>query len=221
MARRSVHRPSKAKPHRKTATRRPPRPKSARKSAKTEKHTPLFRVQLALSLDGYIAAPDGSVKWLDPYFTPEIDFMGFMSKIGAVVMGHTTYEQAIAMTGWHYSGMRAVVLARKPLSVVKPDVEVWGSRGETDIRALADDLRASLKGTGKDIWLMGGGTSLVPFHEAGLVDRWELSFIPVILGGGIPLFQNAAFHPAELRLTHSRILSNGISEVWYEPADRR
>ena len=54
-----------------------------------------FCVSLAVSLDGYIADAQGGVKWLDPFFTKEIDFPGFLATIGAVVMGRTTYDQTL------------------------------------------------------------------------------------------------------------------------------
>lgn len=61
-----------------------------------------------------------------------------------------------------------------------PEVTVVAEKPEATVAA----LRAS---AAKDIWLFGGGA---PFHslaEAGLVDTVEVTVIPVLLGGGIPL----------------------------------
>lgn len=87
-----------------------------------------------------------------------------------------------------------------------------------DVRELAARLRTELAGTGKDIWLIGGGNSIAAFHEAGLVDRWELSIIPALLHDGIPLFPNRSGGLERLQLTRSWTMRNGIIEAWYEPA---
>ena len=86
-----------------------------------------------------------------------------------------------------------------------------------DVRELAETLRGDLAGTGKDVWLMGGGASIRPFHEAGLVDRWELFLIPVMLGAGIPLLSPGRPAPADLHPTRSQTHASGIVELWYEP----
>lgn len=41
---------------------------------------------------------------------------------------------------------------------------------------------------GKDVWLFGGGLLFLSLLDAGLVDTMEVAVIPVLLGGGIPLF---------------------------------
>lgn len=174
---------------------------------------PLLRVYLALSLDGFIADKDGGVEWLNAYMSPEIDFMGFMSTIGCVVMGRTTFDQALTFKGgWHYSGMPCYVMSHRPPPPKCPKDVVFFSG---DVHDLADKARAAA-GT-KDVWLMGGGLSIQPFHHAGLVDRWELSFIPILLGSGIPLFPAGAFAASPLRLAASKVLANGIFSAEYEP----
>lgn len=184
----------------------------ARPAASAKAHGPLFRAALAVSLDGYIADSKGSVDWLNAYFSREIDFMAFANTIGITVCGRKTFD--ISLSQGHGGGGRAVVLTHRPLKKPSPGLEAFSG----DVRELAGRLRAELAGTGKDIWLMGGGESIAPFHAAGLVDRWELGIIPVLLGDGIPLFPKNSLPPRGLRLTHSRTLKNGIVEAWYEPA---
>ncbi len=65
---------------------------------------------------------------------------------------------------------------------------------------------------------MGGADSIRAFHEAGLVDRWEIFIAPVLLGDGIPLFPRRPDKPSPLKLTHMhRYEKSGFVEVWYEP----
>lgn len=189
-----------------------PAPAAAR-GAGGEQHRPLLRAYLAMSLDGYIADARGGVEWLNAYFSPEIGFDSFARTIGAVVMGRTTYDLSIAHGHGPGAYGRAVVLTHRPLPDAPKGVEAYSG----DVRPLTERLRQDLAGTGKDIWLMGGGRSIAPFHERGLVDRWEISMIPVLLGDGVPLFPKHARAAEPLRVTHTRVLKNGIVEVWYEP----
>lgn len=179
----------------------------------------MLRASLAVSLDGYIADPTGGVDWLNNYFSPEIDFIGFMRTIGATIYGRTTFDWALAQghagaVNPDAPGGKAIVLTHRPIENCPAGVETFSG----DVRELASRLRAELKGTGKDIWLMGGGRSIAPFHEAGIVDRWELSIIPILLGNGIPLFPPHSRGFGGLKLARTRALSNGIVEAWYEPA---
>jgi len=175
----------------------------------------LFRVYIAVSIDGYIADSDGGVAWLDPYFSDEIDFAGFSSTIGATVMGRRTFDQAIAASEWRPTSARTVVLTHRPIEHAPPSVRSFAG----DVRELAATLRHEVEPAGKDVWLMGGGESIRSFNEAGLVDRWELFTIPVMLGAGVPLFPRGEDTGFELTPIHSKTYKNGIIEVWYEPLE--
>jgi dihydrofolate reductase len=191
----------------------PRRPKSGASGRQTEAAEPHFRAHLAVSLDGYIADASGGVGWLDPYFSPEVDFMGFIRTIGATVLGRTTWDWAVAQGHSGQMEGRTIVQTHRPLGTAPPGVEAFAG----DARDLAADLRRELRGSGKDVWLMGGGESLAGFDEHGLVDRWELGLIPVLLGEGVPLFPRRARPVTPLRLVDSRALANGVVRVVYEP----
>lgn len=177
---------------------------------------PRFRAYLAVSLDGYIADAAGEVGWLDPYFSPEVDFGAFFRSIGAMVMGRTTWDWAVAHGHSFEPRGRCIVQTHRPLGSPSPAVEAFAG----DVRDLADDLRRELRGTGKDVWLMGGGESLAGFDEHGLVDRWELKIIPLLVREGVPLFPRRSRPVRPLRLVHSRALANGVVQVEYEPERR-
>ena len=40
----------------------------------------------------------------------------------------------------------------------------------------------------RDVWLLGEPKSIHDFSELGAVDAYEVYVMPVLLGGGIPLF---------------------------------
>lgn len=171
---------------------------------------PLLRAYIAVSLDGYVADTEGGVGWLDPFFTPEIDFASFQASIGVTVMGRATWDQS-AERGTGFG--RAVVLTHRELEGAPSGIETFAG----DVRQLARRLREELEDSGQDVWLLGGGNCIQSFHAAGEVDRWELFVIPVLLGDGIPLFPRGGPSTGRLRPTLTRTYSNGIVELWYEP----
>lgn len=57
---------------------------------------------LAVTLDGYVCRLDGSVDYLDAYPLEDFDFDAWSSRVGALVMGRTSYEQAV---GWGWPGV--------------------------------------------------------------------------------------------------------------------
>lgn len=174
---------------------------------------PLIRAALAVSLDGFIADATGGVEWLNPFFSPELDFDGFMNSIGAVIMGRNTFDDAVARGGGSLTGQgNCVILTHRPLERPPKGVEAF----DGDMRELADAMRSELAGTGKDIWLMGGGQAIDALLAAGQVDRLEMGIIPVLLGDGIPFFPKHSRGLQGLTQTHCRALKNGVVEMWYE-----
>ena len=66
---------------------------------------------VAMSLDGYIAGPNGEADWI--VMDPEIDFAGMMARFDTILMGRRTFEAAQAMGGGaSMPGVNSVVVSR-------------------------------------------------------------------------------------------------------------
>lgn len=153
------------------------------------------RYSVAMSLDGYIAGPNGEFDWI--LIDPDIDFGELTGAFDTLLLGRKTYQatrQQGAAGGM--PGMQVYVFSRTLRQSDCPDVTVSDQPAGTV---------AALKAKpGKDIWLFGGGLLFRSLLELGLVDGVEVAVIPVLLGGGIPLLP----HPsklAKLELTRHRI----------------
>jgi dihydrofolate reductase len=164
---------------------------------------------VGISLDGYIAAPDGGVEWLEPYQDARAGFGPFIKTIGSAVMGRVTYDHAVARGFADFGGMPCYVVTHRALSPPSPSVIAFGG----DLRDLVTEIRAQHKG---DIWLMGGGGVTKSFQEADLIDVWSMAFVPTLLGAGLPMFPPGAFAERRLRLVRTHTYPSGVVELRYE-----
>lgn len=164
---------------------------------------------LGISLDGYIARPDGSVDFL---FVPKDYSMGpFFKTIDVAVLGRKTYNDALKMGGsFTGSKMESYVFSHS----LPP--------GERDGVIFTNDSPSNLvaairKKPGKNIWLMGGGELIRAFLKEDLVDELYIGVVPTLLGEGIPLFPSG-FPQREFDLVENKSYSQGFIAVKYERA---
>ena len=164
---------------------------------------------VGISLDGYIAALDGGVDWLNPYSDARAGFAPFIKTIGSIIMGRVTYDHAVARGFQNFGDMPAYVVTHRPFASPSPSVIPVGG----DLAALVADIRQRHPG---DIWLMGGGGVTKSFQEADLIDVWSVAFVPTLLGAGLPMFPPATFPERRLRLVRTHGYPSGVVELRYE-----
>ena len=166
---------------------------------------------VASSLDGYIADPDSKLDRLHEYDSAGEDFgyKAFYETLGAVIMGSRTYMDVVGFNmGWVYPGVESVVMTHRSLPLIE------GSNAQFrqgDVKTVVDDLKTR---TNKHIWLVGGGDLAAQFLNAGLLDELQLAFMPLLLGGGSPLFPPLdGRHP--LTMTAHHIYPGGVITATY------
>jgi dihydrofolate reductase len=168
------------------------------------------QLYIAQSLDGFIADRDGGVEWLEKWGAEGEDhgYADFLSGVGGVVMGATTYEQALSWDiPWPYHAIPSWILTHRALP--RPQgADIRFAQGEvTDVLA---EIEEAAEG---NIWLVGGANLVKQFIEARLVDELMLFVVPVMLGEGIPLFQSIA--PTEAKLVGTKEYGSGLVELRY------
>ncbi|MGW5122928.1 dihydrofolate reductase family protein [Streptomyces sp. NPDC004069] len=179
---------------------------------------------VAATLDGYIAAPDGTYDFLPfegevreailaeypetmpahvrgPFGLTETPHRHF----DTVIMGRGTYEPALkAGITSPYAHLEQYVVSRT-LTSPDPEVEVVAD----DPAALVRDLK---KRDGMGIWLAGGGKLAAALRDE--IDELIIKRNPVVIGTGIPLF-DGPFAPTGFLPTARRHFDSGVSIAMY------
>jgi len=151
----------------------------------------------ATSIDGFIADDHDSLDWLfqvpagDDDEGHEDRFARFLSDVGAMAMGSTTYEWVLEHDRllenpetWreYYGDTPCWVFSHRELPAIA-GADLRFVHGEVEPIHRAMDEAAD----GKNIWLVGGGELVGQFADEGLLDEIQLSIAPVTLGAGAPL----------------------------------
>jgi dihydrofolate reductase len=168
----------------------------------------LVRYGGAMSLDGYIAGPNGEYDWIT--MDPDIDFAAMMKRYDTFLIGRKTFDAMGRMGNQSKStpGIQNVVFSRTLKQTDYPKVLI-----SDDAVSYVTELR---KKPGKDIALFGGGELFRSLLQAGLVDQVGVAVMPVLLGGGIPLLATPS-ERAKLKLRKQEVYKNtGIVSLEYD-----
>lgn len=175
------------------------------------------RVYLGCSLDGCIAGPDHDLSFLMEE-RPDVEAWGgglgfeeFLGQVGALLMGRRTYQVLLDHDAWHYGDRPVLVATHHPLPPAPKGGDARGVQGPID-----ELIRTAKAAAGdKDVYL-DGGDLVRQALDAGLVDELCITFLPVILGRGIRLWEGVRrrndleFEPPT---THGRGMVQGRARV--------
>jgi dihydrofolate reductase len=188
-------------------------------------------VDLGMSLDGFVAGPNGG---------PRNPLGDGGTRIHQWVYGLRSWRERLGMEGGQTDGddelvrevfarAGAFVMGRRMFDegeLAWPDPapfrapvfvltnsprEPWVRQGGTTFHFVTDGMRSALEQAmaaagGKDVQISGGASTVRQFIDAGLVDDLQLHVSPVLLGAGLRLFDGPRPGPVELegvRVLHS------------------
>jgi dihydrofolate reductase len=168
-------------------------------------------VNIATSADGYIARPDGDLEWLTRRPAPK-GFYGlpaFERTIDTTVFGRKTFDASLQLGATFGGKTRYYVFSRRPPPASVPrGVDFVGEPVDRFVRQLREE-------DGKDIWMMGGGEIIASFLDAGAIDAFIITIVPVFIGEGIPLIARR-HRDQKLRLRSVTPFPDGAVQVHYD-----
>ncbi len=142
---------------------------------------------------------------------PEQDPEAFLNTIDCYVMGARTYEHALQLSklyGWAYGDTPTIVLTNRNLPVERQNIEFYSG----DLNKLVNER---LKPNYKNVWLAGGAKLARDFIRLNLADEIRQTILPILLGDGIPFFDQIKQEQA-LHLKDVTAYKNGMVELCYE-----
>ena len=181
-------------------------------------------IHMAASLDGFIARKDGRVDWLETSDefeageSLEPEFVeAFLKTIDCYVMGSRTYETALNFEakglGWAYGDKPTFVLTSRNLPRTRDTVEFYSGD-------LAQFVNERLRREFDSIWFVGGGAVCGECLRRGLADEIRYSILPILIGEGIPFFENLG-RDVSLHLAEIKAYKSGIVELRYDVRGNR
>lgn len=175
---------------------------------------------VAVSLDGFIAAPDHTFDafpvtgdhmdtimqdYTDALPAPALAALGLtapLTRFDTVLMGWNTYAVGLAQgLDNPYPHLQQYVFSR-----TRTAAPAAVTTSAEDPAAVVRELKAGPGGA--DIWLCGGGQ--LASALAGEIDRLVLKVNPVTFGAGIPLFAGHGYTPRNAELTDSKRFESGV-----------
>ena len=180
--------------------------------------TDTFKVTIHMvsSLDGLISKKDNSVSWFETFDNyekgvTEQNAEEFLKTIDCYVMGSRTYEHALELSrsyGWPYGEIPTIVVTHRNLPIERQNIEMYSG----DLNILVNER---LKPKYKNVWVVGGAILVKDFIRLKLADEIRQSILPIILGDGIPFFDQIGQEQA-LHLKDVTAYKNGMVELCYE-----
>ena len=190
-----------------------------------EKNLRKIIVTTWITLDGFLAGPNGEMDWVmvDQEMGQYEDDL--VSSADTLIFGRVTYESFAG--SWPHvpenpsvsegekeyarklNSMRKIVFSK---SLEKAE---WNN-SQLMKEVLPEEIARMKQEPGKDMVIYGSASIVQAFTNLGLIDEYQLLVHPIVLGSGKPLFAGIA-QPAQLNLLHTKSFPSGVIGLYYAP----
>lgn len=183
-------------------------------------------LQVNMTLDGYVARPDGKTDWM--WLASERDEKGFQRVIelaescDTILMGRKMSREFIDYwedlvdnqpnSPMHSFAQQMVNMHKIIFSGTQKEIK--GRNVTVENGDLATTVKALKQKTGKDIIVYGGAELVSSLIKLNLIDEYYLFINPVAIGEGLPIFREQKI----LKLESTTAYKNGKVLHKYLPA---
>jgi dihydrofolate reductase len=175
-----------------------------------------------MSLDGYVADADGGFEWAEPDEEVHLFVNDLSRPIGTYLLGRRMYE---VLAVWETFGSGAddpeyirdfaegwrsadkIVCSTTLETPSTARTTIWRTFDPGEVRRMKGEAHSEIS--------IGGPSLAAQAVRAGLVDRFDVFVVPVIVGEGTPFLPAGVQIP--LRLEDRRTFANGTVYGRYRP----
>ena len=177
-----------------------------------------------MTLDGVVEAPGGDETphphggWQSQYTSAEggIYKVDELARVDSLLMGRKTYDGFAAYWPGQTGEAFADPINRMPKYIVSRSLQKVDWNNSHLLRDVSIDVADLKKSEGGDILVYGSATLVKSLIHYDLIDELRLMVHPVVVGGGLRLFDDN-LELKKFYLKHSSVLASGVLILEYVP----
>jgi dihydrofolate reductase len=182
-----------------------------------------LKLQMQMSLDGYVARPNGELDWMQMNMDDElVEFMNsLVDSSDTILLGRKMTEEFVSYWEKAASDKPDRPFAKKMVDTPKVVFtktldKVAGKNISLAKGNLADEIANLKKQNGKDIIVYGGAGFASSLIKEGLIDEYHLWVNPTAIGDGMTIFKSLN-RTQKFSVIESKLYSCGITVLSYKP----
>ena len=174
-----------------------------------------------LTLNGFYKGPHDDISW-HVHGSEEAEFAAEGAKSESMLLfGRKTYEMMAGYWPTPEASKNAPAVAegmnkseKIVFSKTLKKVEWHNSRLMTG--NIVEEIKKMKQAPGHDMTILGSGSIISQFAEAGLIDLYQFMVDPVVLGEGTSIFDGVS-QTLNLKLVSTKSFKSGVVLLAYEP----
>ena len=184
-----------------------------------------LKLQVQISVDGFIAGPNGEMDWMVWNWDDKLKkYVSELTEpVDTIILGRKmtdgfiSYWSDIMTKPGDPSYAFAKKLIETPKVVFTKTLKI--SKWANTVLAtgdLTDEIMKLKRASGKDIIVYGGATFDSSLIKAGLIDEFHLLIDPAAIGSGMAIFKDLK-EVQKFTMIKSTPFDSGIVELYFEP----
>lgn len=184
-------------------------------------------MQMQVTLDGYVAGPNGEMDWMTWNWDEQLkEYVTALTQpVDLILLGRVLAEgfipywtDALAAGGDEAEGADAMVNTPKVVFTKTLTESPWVN---TTLATgnIVDEIAQLKNQPGGDMMVYGGAGLASSLIEHNLIDEYYIFINPVVIGGGLTIY-NSLRERLNLKLVEAKAFSSGINVLFYTPADK-